>query len=187
MADQGTEGLLSPYLREKRIQAVRPYLKGRVLDVGCGSGALARLLAPANYLGVDRDDDSLQRARNLSPSHAFVSELPEEPGQFDTVVSMAVIEHLSDPVEHLRMLSRQLKTGREARIVLTTPHPAVDWVHDLGARVGLFSRHANDEHEELLDRARLLSVGASAGLGLERYRRFLLGANQLAIFVREQP
>jgi len=53
--------------------------------------------------------------------------------------------------------------------------------------VGLFSRHANDEHEELLDRARLLSVGASAGLGLERYRRFLLGANQLAIFVREQP
>ncbi|MDF3931720.1 class I SAM-dependent methyltransferase [Pseudomonas citronellolis] len=185
MADQASEGLLSPYLREKRIQAVRPYLKGRVLDVGCGSGALARLLAPGNYLGVDRDSASLQRARATFPIYAFASELPESEGQFDTVVSMAVIEHLSDPVEHLRSLSQHLKKGREARIVLTTPHPAVDWVHDIGARVGLFSRHANDEHEELLDRARLLSVGASAGLVLSVYERFLFGANQLAIYSRE--
>ena len=48
MADQGTEGILSPYLRRKRIQAATPYLKGGVLDVGCGGGVLATLVERKN-------------------------------------------------------------------------------------------------------------------------------------------
>ena len=41
MADQGAEGLFSPFLRSRRLKAACPYIKGRVLDVGCGTGALA--------------------------------------------------------------------------------------------------------------------------------------------------
>jgi len=38
VADQGNEGLLSPFLRWRRIRAVLPYIRGCVLDVvGCGS------------------------------------------------------------------------------------------------------------------------------------------------------
>ena len=40
MADQGAEGWLSPWLRMQRIKAAQPYLSRRVLDFGCGSGAL---------------------------------------------------------------------------------------------------------------------------------------------------
>jgi hypothetical protein len=45
MADQGSEGLLSPFLRRKRILAVKPYLRGRVLDVG--SDFSNRMIEPA--------------------------------------------------------------------------------------------------------------------------------------------
>lgn len=40
MADQGAEGFLSSYLRRQRIQAVMPWLKGRVLDLAAGRGCL---------------------------------------------------------------------------------------------------------------------------------------------------
>jgi hypothetical protein len=70
--------------------------------------------------------------------------------------------------------------------VCTTPHPKIDWIHDFGASTGFFSKHANEEHEELLDSDRLLDVGHAAGLSLRLYKRFLFGANQLAIY-QEAP
>ena len=44
MTDQAVEGLLSPFLRQQRINAIKPYIKGVVLEVGCGSGLLAGML-----------------------------------------------------------------------------------------------------------------------------------------------
>ncbi|MHA1567622.1 MAG: class I SAM-dependent methyltransferase [Alphaproteobacteria bacterium] len=97
MADQGREGLLSPFLRKQRSKAARPYLKGRVLDVGCGAGALAKLIDPESYVGIDIDEDPLNRARRDFPHHRFESALPEGSKKFDTVVALAVIEHVPDP------------------------------------------------------------------------------------------
>lgn len=182
MADQGGEGILSPWLRKKRIEAAAPYLKGRVLDFGCGTGALASLVDADHYLGVEVDEASLQLARSRFPSHRFVSTLPEPAEKFDSIISLAVIEHVSDPSRFLAALAAHLEESDTACLALTTPHPSVDWVHDTGAAVGLFSKHANEEHEDLLDRARLEMAGAEAGLRLISYRRFLFGANQIAIF-----
>lgn len=182
MADQGNEGLLSPYLRRKRIQAVIPYLKGRVLDFGCGTGALATLIDPDKYLGVEIDDISLQKAKDSLKKHQFVSSLPNNLEKFDTVVSLAVIEHVSDPVNFLCTLAAHLEDGY---LIVTTPHPSVDWVHSVGAAIGLFSKHADEEHGDLLDRSRLEMVGAQAGLKLNFYSRFLLGANQVAVYSKD--
>ena len=185
MTDQSAEGLLSPWLRSKRMQAAEPWLHGRILDFGCGSGALAKQVSSDRYLGIDRDATSLQRAAEHFPHHVFLGELPEEREEFDTVVALAVIEHVDDPARFLQMLSVYLSASPEARLVLTTPHPAVDWVHDAGSAIGLFSRHANEEHEALLDRVRLESAGEQAELELVTYRRFLFGANQLAVYARQ--
>ena len=182
MADQASEGLLSPYLRRQRLSAAMVHLKGRVLDVGCGSGALARNIAPDHYLGVDRDPLSLEIASSDHPGYRFQEELPAGDEKFDTVVALAVIEHVSSPAQFLSELAGYLKPLATARIIISTPHPSMDWIHSGGAALGLFSQHANDEHEELLDRAKLKSVGLSAGLRLVSYRRFLFGANQLAVF-----
>ncbi|MGB9662694.1 MAG: class I SAM-dependent methyltransferase [Moorellaceae bacterium] len=184
MADQGTEGLLSSFLRSQRLKAVRPYIRGRVLDVGCGAGALADMVAPDFYLGVDIDEQSLAKARKLHPNHCFQSVLPPAESAFDTVVALAVIEHVPDPAAFLYDLAARLKKAPGSWIVCTTPHPSVHWIHTAGARVGLFSRHASKEHRSLLDRTRLDSLGKECGLKLVIYKRFLFGTNQLALFRR---
>jgi 2-polyprenyl-3-methyl-5-hydroxy-6-metoxy-1,4-benzoquinol methylase len=179
MADQANEGCLSPYLRRKRIEAAFPYLKGRVLDFGCGTGALAAVIDIENYFGVEIDEASILQAKEQFPTHKFSHYLPNNEDKFDTVVSLAVIEHVDDQINFLITLSKFLNNGH---IVITTPHPSVSWVHGIGAAIGLFSKHANKEHGELLDQTQLSAFGSKAGLHLKWYSRFLYGANQLAVY-----
>ncbi len=95
MADQ-VSGLLSHFLLARRLAAARPYVaKGRVLDVGCGCGELARYVEPARYLGLDVDRESIEAARSRRPEHCFqaVNESAHRAdlGHFDVVVGLAVI------------------------------------------------------------------------------------------------
>ena len=182
MADQASEGLFSPFLQRQRITAVMPFLNGRVLDVGSGSGVLAQYVDAETYLGIERDQLSLDKARSNFPQHAFQSDLPPLGEKFDTIVTLAVIEHVANPGLFLKDIAARLDENELAHIVCTTPHPSMDWIHTVGSAIGLFSQHANDEHEDLLDFARLTSVGEEAGLELTNYKRFLMGANQLAVF-----
>jgi 2-polyprenyl-6-hydroxyphenyl methylase/3-demethylubiquinone-9 3-methyltransferase len=183
MPDQ-TSGLLSPYLRRRRLAAVRPYLgDGRVLDYGCGVGELARRVLPERYLGVDRDAESLAAARRRFPRHRFV--VPEELDAaavaegFALVVALAFIEHLADPGAWLAATSRRLAPG--GRMVLTTPEPRLFGVHRIGAAAGLFSREGAAEHQTPIGRADLAVLAADARLCVLEARRFLLGANQLFV------
>jgi len=59
VVDQAKEGLLSPFLQTQRIAAARPFLRGSVLDVGCGSGDLAAYVPPWCYLEVHKNDTSI--------------------------------------------------------------------------------------------------------------------------------
>src|ERR1700730_6957888 len=98
MADQLT-GLLSPFLRSRRIAAIRPFLgEGNLLDIGCGTGELARDVDPTKYVGVDRDEESISIARKKFPAHRFMTlaELSASPrdSQFDQIIGLAVIEHV---------------------------------------------------------------------------------------------
>jgi 2-polyprenyl-3-methyl-5-hydroxy-6-metoxy-1,4-benzoquinol methylase len=185
MADQSSEGLLSPWLRKKRFEAAKPYLDGLVLDFGCGSGSLAEYVSQDKYLGIEMDAVSLEKARLNFPDHCFSSELPQTTNEYDTIVTLAVIEHVKNPTKLLSMLSQYLKASDKARLILTTPHPAMDWIHTIGANIGLFSKHANEEHESLLNKKSLETAGLEAGLTLIDYRRFLYGANQLAVFTKK--
>lgn len=148
----------------------------------CGSGALADFVDKASYLGFDRDADTIAIARKSYPEHQFVSELPDHTTQFETVVCLAVLEHVPDPTDFLATLASYVTpTGN---IVLTTPHPRFEWVHTAGSAVGLFSHDAHEEHETLLDEAALTHVSREAGLNMFTYKRFLFGANQLAVLRR---
>jgi 2-polyprenyl-3-methyl-5-hydroxy-6-metoxy-1,4-benzoquinol methylase len=180
MTDQAS-GLLSPWLRKRRQEKARPYIRGRVLDYGCGIGTLSEMCRPETYLGVDVDEWSIDVARKAYPRFRFDTDLPET-GKFDTIVALAVIEHIPDPAALLEKFESRL--GTEGRIVLTTPHPSVEYVHDLGARIGLFSAHASEEHERLIDYGLMKELLAKAGLVIEKHERFLLGANQLFVLRR---
>jgi 2-polyprenyl-3-methyl-5-hydroxy-6-metoxy-1,4-benzoquinol methylase len=182
MPDQGSEGKLSLFLRQQRFLAAMPFLKGRILDIGCGTGTLAKWFEPKNYVGVDIDSESVNKAHLAFPKHRFDEEMPNEEEKFDTVVALAVIEHVPAPTSFLLKLAQYLKCQHYSYIVCTTPHPSFEWIHEVGAEMGLFSKHACEEHEALLNKKFLAEVAASAGLRMTVYRRFLLGANQLAVF-----
>lgn len=183
MGDQ-INGKLSPFLREKRFRAAEPYLSsGRVLDIGCGIGLLTRYVPAERYLGIDLDRGSVEEARRRNPGYRFLTleeftaHDPEE--RFDTIVGLAVIEHVPDPKAWLLEMKRRLASG--GRMVLTTPHPRLEWAHTVGARLGLFSRAASEEHNVLIDQKLMGRFAGDTGLRVEGFKRFLCGANQLFI------
>ena len=184
MADQGSEGLFSPFLQSQRVKVARSYIKGKVLDVGCGSGVLAGIVPADHYVGVDVDEQALVIARKQHPQHTFQNSLPPAESKFDTVIALAVIEHVPDTGAFLRELAKRLSSGLDNFIVCTTPHPAVDWVHTAGSKIGLFSRRANEEHGNLLNKDMLVQAASEANLKLIVYKRFLFSVNQLAVFQR---
>jgi len=171
-------GSLSLWLQRRRFDIANPYLRGRVLDFGSHQGVLTQYCKPDAYLGVEHDPQFIAVARQLHPEYRFVTELPE--GEtFDTVAALALIEHIKDPGALLALWAKVLAPG--GHIVLTTPHPRFEWVHTVGAKAGLFSHHAHEDHENLIDRALMARLASPAGLVIDRYKRFLFGANQLFV------
>ena len=180
------DGLLSPFLRQRRMEAATPYISGSVLDYGCGIGLVGELPSVSDYVGVDIDPEilvvagrRLHKGRFLLPSHVL-SGLQGE--RFDKIVGLALIEHLPDPLGFLKQ-ARDLLAPNGC-IVLTTPNPALDWAHGLGSRIGIFARESHDEHQSLMGRKTIERHAHEAGLTLFVYKRFLLGANQLAVLTR---
>src|SRR5207253_9811442 len=101
MADQLT-GLLSPFLRSRRIAAVEPFLgQGPLLDIGCGTGALARDVDSTRYLGVDQDEESISIAKNLFRAHRFLTlaefAQSDNENQFERIVGLALTEYVEAP------------------------------------------------------------------------------------------
>ncbi len=182
MTIQSSQGILSPFLQSQRLQAARPHIRGAVLDIGCADGALARYCDRNSYLGVDIENRAIETARAKNIGYRFEADLPEAAASFDTVAALAVIEHLPDPASALSAWAKYLKPG--GQIVLTTPLPALEWAHELGAKVGLFSHDAAEEHEVLLDEKALRARLEGTSLRIKISKKFLGGANQL--FVLEQ-
>lgn len=181
-------GLLTRRVQAARLGAAAPYLSGRVLDVGCGLTDLPGRLDA--YVGCDRNADVLAENRRRFPRARFVewdistSDAPEELSgeRFDVVLLLAVLEHVSDPGAVLARVAPLLSAS--GRVVLTTPHPLGALPLEAGSKLGLLSRHADEEHETLLDRAAIDAAARRASLRPAAYRRFLLGLNQLAVLER---
>jgi SAM-dependent methyltransferase len=107
-------------------QAV-PYVKGRLLDIGCGEGRGLHYLRDkaVSYTGIDKNPLVLQGLSNEYPDDTFLKmNIPPfkglEDGSFDTAVSFQVIEHIGDDRAFISEIHRVLDTGGVA--VLSTPN-----------------------------------------------------------------
>jgi 2-polyprenyl-3-methyl-5-hydroxy-6-metoxy-1,4-benzoquinol methylase len=135
--------LLRPVLSE--VSHRRP----RVLDVGCGNGALCGDLIAhgCDVVGIDLSMTGIEIARrahpagrfeSLSASDGLLESLSEQP--FDAVVSTEVVEHLYAPRLYARGCFEALRPG--GRFVCTTPYHG--YLKNLAISVcGKWDSHAN--------------------------------------------
>jgi ubiquinone/menaquinone biosynthesis C-methylase UbiE len=119
----------------RRLAALlRPGL--RVLDVGCGTGAITRGIAEAvapggSAVGVDIDAALVERARAAPgvPGLAFavgdVHQLPFRAG-FDVATAARVLQWLADPADALRGLATAVRAGGRV-VVLDYDHEKIVW------------------------------------------------------------
>ena len=123
---------------------------GAILDIGCGTGELARELAAGGFMvtGADISPEMLNRARTadrqgqvswvrLDPRWRT---LPFAPRTFDAVVAASVMEYVEAPDVVLGECSRLLAPG--GAVLLTVPdvrHPVrwAEWAVSPAARLAL--------------------------------------------------
>jgi SAM-dependent methyltransferase len=96
----------------------------RVLDCGCGPGAitvgLAEVVAPGDVVGVDIQQSQVDMARrlaverrsgNVTFQQGSIYELPFPDASFDAVSAFHLLFHLREPTRALREMRRVLKPG----------------------------------------------------------------------------
>jgi 2-polyprenyl-6-hydroxyphenyl methylase/3-demethylubiquinone-9 3-methyltransferase len=108
-----------------RIDFIREHARlsgSTVVDVGCGGGILTEGLAEAGAeaLGVDLSEQVLEaarthaQARGLGVTYRCISAealAEEQPGRFDVVTCMEMLEHVPDPASIVRSCARLVRPG----------------------------------------------------------------------------
>ena len=117
-----------------------PVLKAglRVLDVGCGTGAISKGIAlrvgsSGHVVGIDNTESFISHGKqvfsdidNLTLMHADLFTFqPEE--EFDLIVTARVLQWLSNPLDAVKKLVSFLKRGGQLSI-LDYNHEALEWM-----------------------------------------------------------
>ncbi len=128
-------------LRRLRREALRG-LRGRVLELGIGTGRNLPLYPPAveRVSGIDPDEIMLSQAERRARKVPFpvelilasAEELPFEDGSFDAVVSTLVFCTVPDPPKALGEVRRVLKSGGEFRLLehVRMEQKPIGWLQD---------------------------------------------------------
>jgi ubiquinone/menaquinone biosynthesis C-methylase UbiE len=103
------------------------YVKGNLLEVGCGTGKGIEVFAPfcKSYTSIDKNTALLAHLSSKYPLHKFIDafippfkDIPSD--SIDSLITLQVIEHIEDDHYFLREIVRVLKTGEKA--VIATPN-----------------------------------------------------------------
>ncbi len=192
-----------------RIAASRP----RVADVGCGGGILAEALhrTGARVTGIDLSGLSLEVARRHAEGGGLaidyrllgVEELARaEPGRFDAVTCMEMLEHVPQPDRVIDACAKLLKPGGTAFFsTINRSLKALAFAIVAGEYIlGLLPRGTHT-YARLIKPAEMRAWAASAGLEFEAVaslvynpftRRFRVAPgrediNYMACFTRRGP
>lgn len=179
-----TAGQLPPltpgaWLRYDILMRIWPTDARRVLEMGCGQGALGtRLAARYDYVGLEPDPLSAAMARSRLErlGRGEIRQADDtalDPAdKYDVLCAFEVIEHLRDDRAALQRWVRHLRPG--GTLLLSTPaDPARFGPAD--EAVGHFRRYEPAELAELLrglelEQVRVLRYGAPLGYALEAAR-----------------
>jgi SAM-dependent methyltransferase len=121
----------------QQIEALASRITGRTLDVGCGNKPYERLFNATSYAGLEID--SADNRKNKKADYFYDgNQFPFGDGEFDSLVTFQVFEHVFTPDSFLNEVNRVLKA--DGVLLVTVPFV---W----------------DEHEQPHDFARYSSFG----------------------------
>jgi 2-polyprenyl-3-methyl-5-hydroxy-6-metoxy-1,4-benzoquinol methylase len=135
----------SPLLNKKmindhfsRYKFVIPYVKNKtVLDIACGVGYGSQMFAvygAKRVVGVDISKKAIAYAKdeyshkNVDFIIADATKIPFKNGIFDIVVSFETLEHLKNPIDFVREITRVLK--KRGLLILSSPNGLFKQVFD---------------------------------------------------------
>ncbi|MHB8910069.1 MAG: glycosyltransferase [Syntrophales bacterium] len=122
---QGKQNSYYSFARQEVVDAIvkNDLPTGKVLEIGCAGGAtgkeLKKRLPVQSYVGIDISPEAADIARNhldrVIVADIEKTDLASEhglnPGEFDLLLALDVLEHLYDPWDMLAELSNYLKPG----------------------------------------------------------------------------
>ncbi len=155
----------------------------RIVDVGCGGGILSDAMARrgANVLGIDLATKSLKVAQlhALEASTEGVNYLEisaeslaqEQPGSFDVVTCMEMLEHVPDPSSIVKACAKLVKPGGHVFFSTINRNPKSFLFAIVGAEyvLNLLPRGTH-EYARLLRPSELVAHCRASGLSLEQTR-----------------
>jgi SAM-dependent methyltransferase len=143
------------------LRALGPLAGRTVVEVGCGTGRLAALLADrgAVVVGVDADPAMLAVAATRAPRRLLCADagrLPLSDAGVDAAVAVATLEFTADPALVLAEMARVTRPG--GRLVVAVLNP-----HSLWGLAGRVRHRAPYRDGCFLPRDRLLALGRRHG------------------------
>ncbi|GBG02733.1 ubiquinone biosynthesis O-methyltransferase [Azospira sp. I13] len=120
-----------------RLQWIDDYVSlagKKVLDVGCGGGLLSEGMAEcgAQVTGIDLSEKALgvaklhllESGRSVDYRHISAEELAaQEPGTFDAVTCLEMLEHVPDPASTVAACARLVKPGGQVFLSTLNRNP----------------------------------------------------------------
>ena len=137
---------------------VAPHLKGRILNVGIGSGPLTeKLRKSGEVVGVDVSLGLLKKAkkRGAEPILADAENLPFKAESFDSAVCMGTLGHLENPEKALREMHRTLKPNAPIVVTVAKDFYAAELSSERMEAMGgpPFTRYSEEEIKELVEKS----------------------------------
>lgn len=170
-------------LRLSWIQETVPLSGKRVLDVGCGGGILSDAMARAgaNVLGIDMS----AKALGVAQLHALEVQTQgigfreitaedladEQPGQFDVVTCMEMLEHVPDPASVVQACAKLVKPSGHVFFSTINRNPKAFMLAIVGAEyvLGMLPKGTH-EFAKFIKPSELAGFCRQADLVVERMR-----------------
>lgn len=178
--------MMADVLSRWRNRRALPFVGSKVLDLGCGKATLLRYLPhDATYTGVEKSPQQVEELRRRYPERRFLvadldTGLPDLQEDYDTILLLAVLEHLKNPREVVERCHDLLAPG--GKMILSVPTRLGEFAHRALAALRLVNPEVAHAHLWRFDARSLLEVFQGLESEVVEHHLFQLGCNRLLVY-----
>jgi len=171
-----TKKVIKNYLKEYSNKNIS------LLEMGCGYQGLNlirlnKIFPNIEYQGIDLSVTN-NTFQNIKLTEKNINQWQPKK-KYEIVLSLAVVEHLINPIQHFYIIRQCLKPNAIALITTPTPQNHLLWSNL--SRLGVIDANGEEEHKLYLTRGGIFQLARLQKLEVIEYGRFEFGLNQYAI------